>query len=270
MITHYEVLEVPEQATANDVRRAYRRLVLLTHPDRTPDPAAHQRYLAINRAYDVLSAPPKRQLYDAQLWALRHPPPPPRVVPPPHPDPAYRGPMPRPILRRRPAGDPYAAAYARYTPIAKLVCRVLIAFGLLLVLDSQWIVTLPDEPVLSQTYYVQYGRRGSVTDRYYQIETPKSSFRYWTPYEPGQLLTVTRTVIFRQVLTHRPVTFPAQASINNQEETIYAPPLFVFSILMWVAAVVGVWPGPVRRRTVDAAITAFMFALISLYVLLRG
>ena len=70
-MTHYEVLELEDTATAADIRRAYRRLVLLTHPDRTPDPAAHARYLLINQAYETLSHPARRFAYDA---ALRQPP----------------------------------------------------------------------------------------------------------------------------------------------------------------------------------------------------
>ena len=61
---HYEALELPATAPAADIRSAYRRLVLLTHPDRTPDPAAHARYLAINAAYEVLSDPARRATYD--------------------------------------------------------------------------------------------------------------------------------------------------------------------------------------------------------------
>jgi hypothetical protein len=70
-MTHYQALEITENATAADIRRAYRRLVLLTHPDRTPAPAAHARYLAINAAYETLSDPARRQAYDLTLhgWA---------------------------------------------------------------------------------------------------------------------------------------------------------------------------------------------------------
>ena len=64
---HYEALELPATAPAADIRRAYRRLVLLTHPDRTPDPAAHARYLAINAAYEVLSDPARRAAYDSSF-----------------------------------------------------------------------------------------------------------------------------------------------------------------------------------------------------------
>ncbi|WP_165822085.1 J domain-containing protein [Hymenobacter edaphi] len=73
MTTYYQILELPEQATAADVRRAYLRLVRLTHPDRTPDPAAHRRYLLINEAYDTLRQPALRAHYDAQLRARRQP-----------------------------------------------------------------------------------------------------------------------------------------------------------------------------------------------------
>ncbi|UYZ57827.1 J domain-containing protein [Hymenobacter latericus] len=73
MTTYYQVLELTEQATAHDIRRAYLRLVRLTHPDRTPDPVAHQRYLLVNDAYDTLRHPATRARYDAQLAALRNP-----------------------------------------------------------------------------------------------------------------------------------------------------------------------------------------------------
>lgn len=82
MKTHYQVLELPEQASADDIRRAYLRLVRLTHPDRTPDPAAHARYLLVNEAYDTLREPARRAHYDAQLRAAAAPPPPERPVPP--------------------------------------------------------------------------------------------------------------------------------------------------------------------------------------------
>ena len=46
--------------------------MLLTHPDRTPDPNAHARYFAINAAYEVLSDPSRRFAYDAKIqpWTV--------------------------------------------------------------------------------------------------------------------------------------------------------------------------------------------------------
>ncbi|OWP65000.1 hypothetical protein CDA63_01185 [Hymenobacter amundsenii] len=73
MNTHYATLGLLANASPDTIRQAYRRLVLLTHPDRTPNPAAHQRFLAVNDAYDVLSNPTRRAAYDAACGGRRLP-----------------------------------------------------------------------------------------------------------------------------------------------------------------------------------------------------
>ena len=60
----YELLEVSRDATADDLKRAYRRLARQLHPDTNPDPAAEDRFKEITVAYEVLSDPEKRQRYD--------------------------------------------------------------------------------------------------------------------------------------------------------------------------------------------------------------
>lgn len=64
---HYAVLGVPPSATADDIKAAYRRLALATHPDRHPDdPDAEARFRAISTAYAVLSDPTQRSRWDTQ------------------------------------------------------------------------------------------------------------------------------------------------------------------------------------------------------------
>lgn len=63
---YYEVLGVPKGAAAEDIKRAYRRLARQHHPDvNKDDHNAEEVFKEINEAYEVLSDPQKRQMYDA-------------------------------------------------------------------------------------------------------------------------------------------------------------------------------------------------------------
>ena len=64
MADYYQLLEVARDASADEIKRAYRRLARQLHPDTNPDPAASDRFKEIAQAYEVLSDPEKRQRYD--------------------------------------------------------------------------------------------------------------------------------------------------------------------------------------------------------------
>src|SRR5437879_8043872 len=62
---YYETLKVDRKASADDIRKSYRRLARKYHPDLNPgDKSAEGRFKELQSAYDVLSDPEKRKKYD--------------------------------------------------------------------------------------------------------------------------------------------------------------------------------------------------------------
>jgi curved DNA-binding protein len=61
---YYKVLGVARTATADEVKKAYRRLARKFHPDVSKDTNAEQKFKEVQEAYEVLKDPEKRAAYD--------------------------------------------------------------------------------------------------------------------------------------------------------------------------------------------------------------
>lgn len=61
---YYDLLGVSRSASADDIKRAYRKKALDYHPDRNKSAGAEAKFKQINQAYEVLSNPKKREAFD--------------------------------------------------------------------------------------------------------------------------------------------------------------------------------------------------------------
>ena len=62
--SYYEILGIDRSATEADIKRAFRKLAQQWHPDVNADDEANEKFKEINEAYQVLSDPKRRQIYD--------------------------------------------------------------------------------------------------------------------------------------------------------------------------------------------------------------
>lgn len=65
---HYQVLDIPVNASLTDIKKAYRKLALVFHPDKHPDPVISiPKFNEIKEAYHVLVDPTSRRDYDREF-----------------------------------------------------------------------------------------------------------------------------------------------------------------------------------------------------------
>ncbi|CAK1581784.1 unnamed protein product [Parnassius mnemosyne] len=72
VINFYEILQCDRNASAEELKRSYQRLVLTFHPDKKITSNNHESFLNIQKAWSVLRDPHSRKQYDALLSCEEH------------------------------------------------------------------------------------------------------------------------------------------------------------------------------------------------------
>ncbi|GAA3918218.1 J domain-containing protein [Hymenobacter algoricola] len=261
MTTHYQTLDLTEQASTDDIRRAYRRLVLITHPDRTPDPAAHARYLAINEAYDVLGNARRRAGYDALLWVRRNPPAAPAGAPPTTVATRQRPARARPVsLQER-----YAAQYAL---LFRCMRPVMLAGALLsLSLGLDWLLARaqPEQVRVLDAAVYYTGGRYPEPHVYYVHQTERGFFASDSAVAVGETLLVRRTPLWRKALQ---VRRPAAAH-SLETDTVYTGLAWLVPLALGLLAGLTLWPGINQDYRLGFGLVSVVLLGVTVYQLLH-
>ncbi len=72
MQDHYKILHIPSTASADEIKKAFRKLALLYHPDKNKASLAQKQFAEIQEAYSVLKDPAKRAAYHYQRFTAGH------------------------------------------------------------------------------------------------------------------------------------------------------------------------------------------------------
>jgi curved DNA-binding protein CbpA len=239
-MTYYDILGVTRSATESEIKRAYRKLAVVYHPDKNPDPSAEQLFKLINEAYEVLGDPPKRSRYDQELTSsvgVQTSSPPPR-----HRDPAYRPRRARP--RRKSESERLRDMMAQYLPYTARIS--MLCFGLCVLLAIDYLS--PRQQTTENIEYVtqrrDHGRTGTIikwvihTTSGHAIDIPSERSMYFMPGE--------RVHLYQSRFFKIPVQIDAPRNSLALSSNIYGNFMFAPIALMMVSGL-----GVLARRDVD-------------------
>lgn len=64
MINYYQILSIKKNSSQDEIKKAYRQAAIFWHPDKNKSTNAHEKFVQISEAYEILSNLEKRRLYD--------------------------------------------------------------------------------------------------------------------------------------------------------------------------------------------------------------
>jgi DnaJ domain len=155
---YYQTLGVKYSATQEEIKRAYRKLAVLYHPDKNNDPSAENIFKNINEAYDVLGDPVKKNMYDLRFTTAFTQAP--YEETPRHRDPAYRR---QPGVRRKSDRERLKDLMRQYMPWATRITWLCFAFALLILIDFSLPNRIDHEKIIETNVRRTYARNYSTT-----------------------------------------------------------------------------------------------------------
>ncbi len=156
---YYQILGVTYSASQQEIKRAYRKLAVMYHPDKNRDPAAENIFKKINEAYDILSDPLKKSRYDQRFQSAFSEST--YEEPPRHRDPAYRSS--RPKVHRKSDRERLKDLMKMYMPWATRITQICFGFSLLILVDYGLPLSITHQKIIETNVRRTYSRNYATT-----------------------------------------------------------------------------------------------------------
>jgi curved DNA-binding protein CbpA len=253
MKNYYKVLHVSQSATADEIKRSYRKLAVLYHPDKNPDPKAEATFKEITEAYDIIGDAAKRMRYD---FLVKNPLSEEFVDNAPrHRDPAYhrKGP---PVNRKNERSQLYELMMD-YFPFAKISIAICFSIAFLLLVDFSLPSAFDNEEIISTAVKRTQARSSStawwvVVTKNHTIDLPTEVS---DDFPAGQIIEIQSSRILRIPMRAR-----AGSHIVPIDKSLYGNFIFAPAILLIVSSL-----GVYFRKNVEYG---FNFGVVSFLILI--
>lgn len=258
---YYGILGVSPSASEMDIKRAYRRLAVAYHPDKNPDPQAESFFKEINEAYDVLSDPEKKRVYDLRLQN-------PYIdISPPDNQPRHRDPRYRPSSRvyRKSERETLRDLMAEYVPFAHRINQFAVIICICLLVDYLSPMRESREKI-SRTYKkITYERNSSTTWWVIETTSGKSAALPFTVSDlavPGEFVT-----IYSSFFLGFPRRVQVASEVVRMGRSIYGNFIFIPVVLLIISSM-----GIIFRKNVEYAfnlgVTSFVILVFTGIIML--
>jgi hypothetical protein len=263
MKDYYKILQVPNHASQEEIKKAFRSLAVKYHPDKCDLPDAMTLFQQVNEAYQTLSNPEKRAIYDfkvsqSQIYST----PAASYQQPFQPKTRYRKRYRKPIFKE----DNTLELIKPYVKHAYRVSIFSLCFCGLLLVDFLLPEAMKEDVLIAKTQNYLFDVSGSRTDFLYGLnrKMPVSS-EFTNMFALGGKVKIFQTplfAVFKRVEYDRgDVLFVAMAHYNIYYTFWFLP------LLLFIFSLIGVLNAEKEKLCFDMGLVSIVFLIITLVVL---